>query len=74
MPRRDLTSAKKISFLDKMKKEPSSTSQRRLVDITGLSNSTMVRPLQPEKELRKEWEQNGSRTSQKRKREGEYPL
>ena len=74
MPRRDLTLAEKIGFLDQIKQHPPNTSQRRLVEITGLAKTTISRLIQ-ENELREEWAQCEGRrgTSQKRKREGKDP-
>jgi hypothetical protein len=42
MPRRDLTLAEKIGFLDQIKQQPPKTSQRRLVEITGLAKNTIL--------------------------------
>ena len=55
MPRRDLTLAEKIVFLDKIKQQPQNTSQRRLMVITGLAKTTISRLIKQESELREEW-------------------
>lgn len=74
MPRRDLTLAEKIVFLDQIKQQ-SNTSQRRLVAITGFPKTTIARLIKQENELREEWAQREGRrgSSQKRKREGKDP-
>ncbi|XP_028677229.1 tigger transposable element-derived protein 4-like [Erpetoichthys calabaricus] len=75
MSRRDLTLAEKIDFLDQIRQQPPNTSQRRLVEITGLAKTTISHLLKQENELREEWAQCERRrgTSQKRKREGKDP-
>lgn len=77
MPRHDLTLAEKISFLDQIKKQPPHTSQRRLVEITGLAKTTILRLIKQENELREAWRecegQGRQGKSQKRKREGKDP-
>lgn len=75
MPRQDLTLAEKIDFLDTIKQQPKNTSQRRLVEITGLAKTTISRLTKEENELREEWAHCGERrgTQRKRKREGKDP-
>ena len=77
MPRHDFKLAEKISFLDQIKKQPPHTSQRRLVEITGLAKTTILRLIKQENELREAWRecegQGRQGTSQKRKREGKDP-
>ena len=75
MPRRDLTLAEKIDFLDKIRQQPPNTSQRRLAEITGLAKTTTSRLLKQENGLRDEWAQCEGRrgTSHKRKRDGKDP-
>ncbi|CAH8477968.1 unnamed protein product [Dicrocoelium dendriticum] len=75
MPRRDLTLAEKIRFLDQIKEQGPTTSQRRWVEITCLAKSTISRLIKQEKDLREEWAQCEGRrgTSQKRKSEGKDP-
>ncbi|KAK0065148.1 tigger transposable element-derived protein 4 [Biomphalaria pfeifferi] len=75
MPRKDLTLAEKIGFLDKIKQLPSHTTQRQLVEITGLPKTTVARLMKQENQLRENWARCQGRlgTSQKRKREGKDP-
>ena len=75
MPRKDLSLANKIALLDKIKSQPINTSQRRLVEITGVPKTTIVRLLHQQHQLREEWalHEGKSETSQKRKREGKDP-
>lgn len=74
MPRNDLTLLKKISLLDTIKKQPITTSQRRLAEITGVPKSTISRLLKQENELREELAlQDGQTGISKRKREGKDP-
>ncbi|XP_035224019.1 tigger transposable element-derived protein 4-like [Stegodyphus dumicola] len=57
MPRRDLMLTEKIGFLDKIKQQSRNTSQRRLVEITGLAKTTISRLIKQKDELREEWVQ-----------------
>jgi hypothetical protein len=54
MPRRDLTLAEKIVFLDQIKQQPPKTSQRRLVEIAGLAKTSILRLIKQGNELREE--------------------
>ena len=75
MPRKDLTLANKIALLEKIKSQPINTSQRRLVEITGVPKTTIVRLLHQQHQLCEEWalHEGKSGTSQKRKRKGKDP-
>jgi hypothetical protein len=72
MPRSDVTPLTKLSYLKKIRNQPSNTNHRQMAEITGVPKSTTARVTQQQEQLRDEWtlRRGQQGTSQKRKREG----
>ena len=77
MPRKDLTIAKKIVLLKRIKEQPPNTSHRQLAEITGVPRTTLARILQDRDKLEVEWsshkEAEQGNSHSKRKRKGKNP-